>query len=71
MAPDGLYNSLRVRVYETSGEVAAIVDALAPDGLHVERWLPKAALGGRVVDLRVVVVAGGRRTRSCGPAVAP
>ena len=24
-------------------EIAAIVDALAPDGLHVERWLPKAA----------------------------
>ena len=32
--------------------------ALAPDGLQVERWLPKAGLGGRVVDLRVVVIAG-------------
>ena len=35
-----------------------IVDRLAADGLHVERWLPKAGLGDRVVDLRVVVVAG-------------
>nr|WP_245730209.1 STM4014 family protein [Micromonospora pallida] len=38
--------------------MADIVDRLAPDGLHVERWLPKAGLAERVVDLRVVVVAG-------------
>ncbi|MCX4966032.1 STM4014 family protein [Streptomyces sp. NBC_00654] len=53
-----LFNSLRVRRYETEHEVAAIVDALAPDGLHVERWLPKASQRGRAADLRVVVVAG-------------
>ena len=53
-----LYNSLRLRTYTTEAEVAAVVDALAPDGLHVERWLPKAGFGGRVVDLRVLVVAG-------------
>ncbi|THA33384.1 hypothetical protein E6R18_10830 [Streptomyces sp. A1277] len=53
-----LYNSLRVRRCTTEREVAAIVDALAPDGLHIERWLPKAAQGGRVADLRVVVVDG-------------
>ncbi len=58
-AEDGrLYNSLRVRRYTTEAEIAAIVDALAPDGLHVERWLPKASLGDRSADLRVVVVAG-------------
>ncbi|GAA3926361.1 hypothetical protein GCM10023085_04650 [Actinomadura viridis] len=57
-APAGYLNSLRVRAYETEAEVAALIDALAPDGLHVERWIPKAALGGRVLDLRVVVVAG-------------
>ncbi|MFD9030075.1 STM4014 family protein [Streptomyces sp. NPDC059567] len=58
-APDGrLFNSLRVRRYTTEREVAAVVDALAPDGLHLERWLPKAAQGGRVADLRVVVIAG-------------
>ncbi|WP_231633001.1 STM4014 family protein, partial [Streptomyces clavuligerus] len=54
----GLFNSLRVRRYERETEVAAIVDRLAPDGLHLERWLPKAALRDRVADLRVVVVAG-------------
>ncbi|MGW4464163.1 STM4014 family protein [Micromonospora sp. NPDC004704] len=59
LAADGrLFNSLRVRRYRTEREVAAIVDRLAPDGLHVERWFPKAGLGGRTVDLRVLVVAG-------------
>jgi hypothetical protein len=53
-----LHNSLRVRTYENEADVAAIVDALAPDGLHVERWFPKASLDGRAFDLRVVVVAG-------------
>ncbi|WP_431968447.1 STM4014 family protein [Actinacidiphila sp. bgisy160] len=53
-----LFNSLRVREYRTEPEVAALVDALAPDGLHVERWLPKASQRGRAADLRVVVVAG-------------
>ncbi|MFJ8536055.1 STM4014 family protein [Streptomyces sp. NPDC093591] len=58
-APDGrLFNSLRVRHYSGESEVAALVDALAPDGLHVERWLPKATQDGRAADLRVVVVAG-------------
>ncbi|WP_079166806.1 STM4014 family protein [Streptomyces oceani] len=53
-----LFNSLRVRRYATEREVAALVDTLAPDGLHLERWLPKASQHGRAADLRVVVVAG-------------
>ncbi|MEU8270100.1 STM4014 family protein [Sphaerisporangium sp. NPDC049002] len=57
-ARSALRNSLRVRTYEGDSDVAAIIDALAPDGLHVERWFPKASAGGRVIDLRVVVVAG-------------
>ncbi|GAA0319474.1 STM4014 family protein [Actinoallomurus spadix] len=57
-AHGALVNSLRVRSYENEREVASLVDALAPDGLHVEAWLPKASIGGRVFDLRVVVVAG-------------
>jgi hypothetical protein len=51
-------NSLRVAVYEREAEVADLVDALAPDGLHVERWVPKAGLDGRTFDLRVVVIGG-------------
>ncbi|WP_354642312.1 STM4014 family protein [Kitasatospora camelliae] len=56
--PDGLHNSLRVRRYRTEREVAALVDALAPEGLHVEAWVPKASQHGRSADLRVVVVDG-------------
>ncbi|RKS68694.1 hypothetical protein BZB76_5818 [Actinomadura pelletieri DSM 43383] len=58
MSEGGVVNSLRVRAYETEHEVAALVDRLAPDGLHVERWIPKATVGGRVFDLRVVVIDG-------------
>ncbi|MBT2414071.1 STM4014 family protein [Streptomyces sp. ISL-12] len=59
LASDGkLFNSLAVRRYERESDVAAIVDTLAPDGLHLERWVPKASQGGRAADLRVVVVAG-------------
>lgn len=53
-----IFNSLRVRRYDDEASIAAIVDRLAPDGLQVERWYPKAALGDRVLDLRVVVIAG-------------
>nr|MDT0659553.1 STM4014 family protein [Micromonospora sp. DSM 115978] len=59
LADDGrLFNSLRVRRYTDERSVAAIVDRLAPERLHVERWFPKASLADRVVDLRVLVVAG-------------
>jgi hypothetical protein len=53
-----LYNSLLVRRYTAEATLARIVDRLAPDGLHVERWFTKASHRGRTVDLRVVVVAG-------------
>ncbi|MFB7775303.1 STM4014 family protein [Streptomyces bauhiniae] len=57
--PEGrLFNSLKVRRYQRERDVAAIVDALAPDGLHLERWVPKASQDGRAADLRVVVVDG-------------
>ncbi|WP_328835716.1 STM4014 family protein [Streptomyces europaeiscabiei] len=57
-APLRLHNSLRVRRYSDEREIAGIVDALAADGLHIERWLPKASAQGRSADLRVLVVAG-------------
>ncbi|MFG3284448.1 STM4014 family protein [Streptomyces sp. NPDC048111] len=57
-ADGSLHNSLRIRHYTDEARIATIVDTLAPDGLHIERWLPKASLGGRSADLRVVVVAG-------------
>jgi hypothetical protein len=56
-----LFNNLRVRRYDDESSVRAIVDRLGPDGLHVERWFPKAGLGNRTLDLRVVVIAGSAR----------
>ncbi|MDE3720684.1 STM4014 family protein [Nocardiopsis sp. N85] len=56
-----LFNSLRLCTYTREEDVAAVVDALAPDGLHVERWVPKAGFAGKTIDLRVVVTAGKAR----------
>ena len=58
--PEGvrLYNRLRPVVFDDEAVVAAVVDALAPEGLHVERWTPKVVTAGGAVDLRVVCVAG-------------
>jgi hypothetical protein len=53
-----LYNSLRVRRYEREADVRTLLDALGRDGLHVERWLPKAGFDGMSFDLRIVVIAG-------------
>jgi glutathione synthase/RimK-type ligase-like ATP-grasp enzyme len=58
LAGDKIFNNLRVRRYDDETSIRLIVDRLGPDGLHVERWYPKASLGGRVLDLRVVVIAG-------------
>ncbi|MEO3871707.1 STM4014 family protein [Nonomuraea sp. B12E4] len=56
---DGVWcNSLRVRTVTDEAEVRRLVDFLGADGLHVERWFPKASVGGAAFDLRVVTVAG-------------
>ena len=56
-----LYNSLKVRRYVDPEEVRILIDELARHRALVERWLPKASIGGgggRAFDLRVVTVAG-------------
>jgi hypothetical protein len=53
-----LYNSRRLKVYEDASEIAELIDALCRHGVHVERWLPKAALNGASFDLRVVTIGG-------------
>ena len=58
---DKIFNNLRVRRYDDEASVRAIVDRLGPDGLHIERWFPKATLDDRTLDLRVVVIAGAPR----------
>jgi glutathione synthase/RimK-type ligase-like ATP-grasp enzyme len=53
-----LYNSRRVLRYQDPAEIAALIDALCRERVHVERWIPKAGLDGMAFDLRVVVIAG-------------
>lgn len=58
-----LYNSRTIRRYTDERQVATIVDALAPERLHVEAWIPKAKLpnaAGEALacDLRCVVIGG-------------
>ena len=43
---------------DSAAAIGAIVDALAPRGLHVEAWVPKAGIDNLVCDLRLVVVQG-------------
>ncbi len=56
-----LYNSRRIKVYRELGEIVTLIDALCRHRVHVERWLPKAGLGDRAFDLRVVVIGGRAR----------
>lgn len=53
-----LYNSRRIRRYHKSGEIVALMDALAREGVRVEEWMPKAGIEDRVFDLRMVAIAG-------------
>lgn len=53
-----LFNSRRVRCNRNVREVAQLVNVLCQQGLHVERWVPKAGVAGHRFDLRVLVVAG-------------
>lgn len=53
-----LFNSRRLLRLTSWPQVRALIDRLAPQRLHVERWLPKASFAGRAMDLRVVVIGG-------------
>jgi hypothetical protein len=56
-----LYNSRRLREYRDPAEVAALIDMICRQRVHVERWQPKASIAGRVFDLRVMVIGGRAR----------
>jgi hypothetical protein len=53
-----LYNSRRIRTYESADDVAPLLDALCREGVQVEEWVPKAAFDGQTFDLRVLVIGG-------------
>jgi YheC/D like ATP-grasp len=56
-----LYNSLKVKRYDSIKDIAPLIDALCKERVHVEQWLPKAGMDGQVCDLRVVVINGSAR----------
>ncbi|WP_225999172.1 STM4014 family protein [Paenibacillus sp. BJ-4] len=49
------YNAGRLRRYTDKQDIHAILDWLCMEGVHVERWIPKATLNGRVYDVRQLV----------------
>lgn len=53
-----LYNSLKIRTYNNSKEIAYLVNTLAKEGILVEQWIPKASVEGGTFDLRMVVIGG-------------
>ena len=52
------FNSRRIRRLEDERLTARLIDTLAPEGVHVERWVPKAGIEGHAFDVRVVLIAG-------------
>lgn len=58
-----LYNSRRIQRYDQPREIARLIDGLCRFRVHVEQWIPKATLGGKGFDLRVVVIGGRARHR--------
>jgi hypothetical protein len=65
MVPDGpgwrFYNTRNIHTYTNPAEIAMLINMFCRQRIHVERWIPKASLGDKVFDCRVVVVAGQAR----------
>jgi hypothetical protein len=53
-----LFNSRRIVTYTDGAEIKILIDRLCRHGVHVEEWVPKAGINGRVFDLRVLGIAG-------------
>ena len=52
----------RMRRLRDHRAIAALIDAMAPLRLHAEAWVPKAAVNGKISDLRLVKI---RDRRPC------
>jgi hypothetical protein len=53
-----LYNTRSIQVYQDQREIAALIDTLCRQRVHVEYWIPKAGHANRTFDLRIVTIAG-------------
>ncbi|WP_137937890.1 STM4014 family protein [Chitinivorax sp. B] len=52
-----LFNSLHIRRYRDQA-VAVLIDALTPNALYAEAWVPKPRSGNQRFDIRMVTLAG-------------
>lgn len=52
------YNATKLQHYRDKSIIKQIIDHLCQQRVHVEQWLPKASLEGKIFDMRVVVIAG-------------
>lgn len=57
-APGNLHNSLRLQTLRDLPGIRRLVDAVCQERALAERWIPKASIGGRAYDLRVLVIGG-------------
>ena len=53
-----LHNSLRLQRLREPDAIRQLVDAVCRERALAERWIPKASIGGRTYDLRILVIAG-------------
>ena len=51
-------NSLRLKKYEGRRAVEELLGAFVAHGVHIEEWIPKLAVDGRVSDVRIVTFGG-------------
>lgn len=58
IAAERLYNSLRPRLYREPAAIDRLLAYLLREGSHVEAHVPKARLGGRFFDTRMLVIDG-------------
>lgn len=53
-----LHNSLRLQTLRDLQRIRLLVDAVCRERALAERWIPKASVGGRTYDLRILVIGG-------------
>lgn len=56
--PGIFYSSKKVRSLTDSEQIRTLIGYLCGHGVHAERWIPKASLNGRPLDLRQLVAFG-------------
>ncbi|MNW24190.1 hypothetical protein D3C74_09010 [compost metagenome] len=52
------YNSGRLQRYTDAASIGRLLDWLCHEGVHVERWIPKASVHGKAFDVRQLVHRG-------------